>query len=27
VNECPQPQLVASFGFRNLKPWNINVFS
>lgn len=27
VNECPQPQLDASFGFRNLNPWNITVFS
>ncbi len=27
VNEWPQPQLVASFGFLNLKPWNIRVFS
>lgn len=27
VNECPQPQLEASFGFRNLNPWNIIVRS
>jgi hypothetical protein len=24
VKEWPQPHLVASWGFKNLNPWNIN---